>query len=598
MRLGGVAVIRISKELELPLEVVTETLGIVAQRGSGKTYLTRVLLEELVGAGLPAVVVDPMGVYWGARSSADGASDGLPIVVFGGDHGDVPLEPTAGTVIADWVTSARRSCILDLSTFRKGEQRRFVQDFAERLYQKNREPLHLILDEADLWAPQRPGPEQARLLGAIEDLVRRGRARGIGLSLVTQRPAVINKDVLTQVSVLIALRITGPQDRRAIEEWIKFHGDGSERDQVLSSLGSLPIGTAWFWSPGWLQILKRVRVRELKTFDSSATPKVGAKRVVPQRLAPVDIAELRARIAETIERAEAEDPKALRARIATLSRKLSERGVRPPARTYPLPWRVGRHVPRNVYAANDEPIAMLPSAELAARVVAGVNALGAPEPGCEHQREERIGFAPGGKLSHERCTACGKVRYARADGTFWEWQTEVSAEDEPPAAAQPAARLKPDVHQHQPRGERAVLTAIAQYAAGVTREQLSILTGYKVRSRDTYIQRLRARGLVEHAGDRVIATAAGRRELGPDFQPLPTGSALRAYWLARLPAGERKVLEAVIATHPRAITRDELSARTVYKVRSRDTYLMRLRARRLVHVDRSGVRAASELFDA
>ena len=37
----------------------------------------------------------------------------------------------------------------------------------------------------------------------MEDLVRRGRARGLGITLITQRPAVLNKDVLTQVDGIL-----------------------------------------------------------------------------------------------------------------------------------------------------------------------------------------------------------------------------------------------------------------------------------------------------------------------------------------------------------------------------------------------------------
>ena len=54
------------------------------------------LVEQLHHVGLPVVVVDVKGDWWGIRSSADGAGPGLPFVIFGGDHGDVPLEPTAG----------------------------------------------------------------------------------------------------------------------------------------------------------------------------------------------------------------------------------------------------------------------------------------------------------------------------------------------------------------------------------------------------------------------------------------------------------------------------------------------------------------------
>src|SRR6185312_5032994 len=54
-----------------------------------------------------------------------------------------------------------------------------------------------------------------------------------------------------------------------------------------------------------------------------------------------------------------------------------------------------------------------------------------------------------------------------------------------------------DDHPHAlPRGEHAILTAAAQYPDGVSREQLTVLTGYKRSSRDTYLQRLGQAALV------------------------------------------------------------------------------------------------------
>src|SRR5205807_8610327 len=91
-------------------------------------------------------------------------------------------------------------------------------------------------------------------------------------------------------------------------------------------------------------------------------------------------------------------------------------------------------------------------------------------------------------------------------------------------------------------GEKKVLAAVAQYPEGVTREQLTVLTGYRRSSRDTYLQRLRAAGWV-HIGARVFATPEGIAALGDDYTPLPSGLALQTYWLGRLPEGERKILE-------------------------------------------------------
>jgi len=294
------AELHLATNFSIPADAVTQTFAILAKRDVGKTYTALVLVEELVKAGLHAVVVDPIGVWWGLRASADGKRPGLPIVILGGDHGDVPLEVAAGQVIADLIVDERISAVLDLSHFRKGEQTRFMTDFAERLYHRNRRPLQLVLDEADAFAPQRPQKGQERMLGAIEDLVRRGRARGIGVTLVTQRSAVLSKDVLTQIEVLIALRTIAPQDRDTIDAWIKVHGTPEQREELMRSLPSLPIGTAWFWSPGWLDVFRRVQVRQRETFDSSATPTVGAQPRTPGALAPVDIEKIRTRIAATM----------------------------------------------------------------------------------------------------------------------------------------------------------------------------------------------------------------------------------------------------------------------------------------------------------
>ena len=45
-----------------------------------------------------------------------------------------------------------------------------------------------------------------------------------------------------------------------------------------------------------------------------------------------------------------------------------------------------------------------------------------------------------------------------------------------------------------PVGEQSILRACIQFPDGVTREQLTVLTGYKRSSRDAYIQRLREKG--------------------------------------------------------------------------------------------------------
>jgi DNA helicase HerA-like ATPase len=58
-------------------------------------------------------------------------------------------------------------------------------------------PLHIVFDEADLWAPQKAS--EPMLQSRMEEIVRRGRIKGFIPWLITQRPAVLSKDVLSQV---------------------------------------------------------------------------------------------------------------------------------------------------------------------------------------------------------------------------------------------------------------------------------------------------------------------------------------------------------------------------------------------------------------
>jgi uncharacterized protein len=314
------AALKIADGVTLPIEAVTQTIAILAKRRAGKSYTARRLAEQLHKAKQQIVIVDPKGDHWGIRSAADGKSPGLPIVILGGEHGDVPLEVGSGEIVAKLVVEERVSALLDLSLLRKHEIATFMTAFLETLYrlkarEQYRTPLMLIVDEADAIMPQKPQPNEARMLGAGEDIVRRGGQRGIGCALITQRSAVLNKNVLTQAEMIIALRTIAPQDLKALDAWVEVHGDREKRDALMAALPSLPIGEACFWSPGWPTssgIFKTARVLEIETFDSGKTPTAGEKRREPKQLADVDIGALTRQMADTIERAKADDPKTLR----------------------------------------------------------------------------------------------------------------------------------------------------------------------------------------------------------------------------------------------------------------------------------------------
>jgi hypothetical protein len=580
--------LRIAKGLALPVEAVTQTFAILAMRGVGKTHTASVLAEELSEAGLPFVVLEPTGAWWGLRASADGKGEGYPVTILGGDHGDVPLEEGGGKLIADLVAEKAPSLILDLSLLSKSAMRRFVADFAEELYRKNRNPLHLIIDEADAFAPQKPRPDELRMLGAIDEIVRRGRIRGLGCTLVTQRSAVLNKDVLTQAEVLIALRTAHPRDRAPVLEWMKVHATAEQLAQVEETLARLPKGDAWVMSAGWLELFRRVHIRERRTFNSSATPEPGVRRIEPKKLAPVDLAKLQERMRDTIERAKASDPAVLRRRIAELEREVARKPAASPApakeRRVEVPILKDSQVKRlesNLMQASHR-------IEKWSQVV-----------------EELLGAIRSRRQSTPPPDAPRQA--LQLDAAAFLKATTGPARRVPPAPARPRAGANGAPAREEPSlrtGERRMLEVLARNApVKRTRAQLGTLAGFTPSGGtfSTYYGRLRRFGFLEEAGDGSVAvTGAGLMELGLTGLPAPMSrEEVQARWRQSLRAGEWKMLRALLDIYPQGTTRDLLGEATGFTASGGtfSTYLGVLRRNGLVEVAGDDVHASSTVAE-
>jgi hypothetical protein len=261
-------------------EAAGMTNTILARRGSGKTYLAGVLAEELMeyAGGPTVVVVDPMGVWWGLLATADGRSVEGDRLLLGGPRGHLPLRPGDGARTAA-VVAAVRPCplVLDLSQMAPAEMCEFVADYGEAMWAGERFPVHLFVDEADEFCPQRFGSmsqEQRRSRDAVERWVMRGRSRGYGTTLVTLRPAVLSKNALTQSGCLWIMCMTAPQDVAAVAGWMEPVTQDLSEDRLGTCLGQLPVlprGTAFMVRGGDDPALRKFKVRKKRTFDSSKT---------------------------------------------------------------------------------------------------------------------------------------------------------------------------------------------------------------------------------------------------------------------------------------------------------------------------------------
>jgi len=566
--------LHVAPDFTLPDEAATETFAILGKRGAGKSSTAVVLAEEMHAAGIPWVAIDPKGDWHGIRS--DGDRPGLPVPVFGGLHGDLPLTPAAGPLMARLVVERNMTCVLDVSDFdTKADQVRFVTAFARELWKLIRhrtpQPLHLFLEEAEEFLPQvqreRGGGEVPAMIGMYAKLAKQGRSFGLGVTLVTQRSASVSKDALSQTETLILHRTTSPHDKNAVSDWVD---DPAFRTEVKASLSSLAPGEAWVLSPGFLGRSFRVQWRRRSTFDSGATPTLG-KMAAPRSTAKIDLDEIETLLSDVRAEAEQDDPKALRRRVAELEALLS-------AAAPSTEVEVREVVPDWVTIAADE----LRECATRASDYAAAAAKAA---------EDAVGVA-----------ANAQVEATRLLGKLNEHTTAPAASAPPrprprPVPAAPAER--PPARINESSGEGRMLAALAEWPNGLTRSQLATQAGLKKRGGTfgTYLSRLRTSGYVTVDGDKVDITDAGLEAAG-GRRPPKSAAELQDFWRARFSGGALRMFDHLVDVYPRYVTRDELAeaAGVARSGGTFGTYLSRLVSNDCAVTDGNEVAAHPNLF--
>jgi hypothetical protein len=556
----------------VPDAALTDAGAIIGRVGSGKTYAAKGLAERVLANQGRIVIVDPTGVWWGLRSSADGKAAGFPVVVFGGDHADVDIGEASAGPLATTLATQNLPAIVDVSEFTHGARTRFMSAFLDALYSENRSPLALFLDEADLFAPQRPMPDQNVMFSRVEQIVRRGRVRGFRPWLITQRPAELHKSVLSQANTLIAMQLVAPQDRDAVGAWIEGQADRDQGRKVLAELPKLKKGEGYVWSPSH-DVLQRVKFPAIATFDSSRTPEAG--EAMPRvELAEVDKSRISAELRALEEEVAGDDPEKLKAQIKELRDQLANAGGQQAVDAA----RVKGH--RDGYAKALHAIA--PMLERVKTLASGLleTAQGA---------QDDIAKLP---------SAPAKKPAIPIESVFGVESGEVATGVARYAPAEVRPRLGSGKGEVMSTAERKVLIALAQCEQPVSRVRLSLVSTYSVTS-STFanaLTALRTNGYLEGRGDDNRITPAGLKALG-SYEPLPTGRALARWWVTRLDKAEAAFFDHIVSVHPKPVTKEQLAEATGYSMTS-STFanaLTKLRALELI-TGRGEVRASEAFF--
>jgi DNA-binding transcriptional ArsR family regulator len=198
-------------------ELVTGRTCIIAQSGAGKSWAIAVICERLCQGGIGFCIIDTEGEYFSLR-------DKYHLLWLGSDeHADMDIDKVN---IRDVMTKAVKNSTAVIFDVSETEMRERVSELAHALYEIESEirlPYLLIIEEADKFSPQ-----SRDSLKKIEEISRRGRKRGLGMLVATQRPSLVNKNVLSQCNSQIIGKLSIENDLRAVDLFFSSRSEVEE----------------------------------------------------------------------------------------------------------------------------------------------------------------------------------------------------------------------------------------------------------------------------------------------------------------------------------------------------------------------------------
>jgi hypothetical protein len=303
--------LNISQELSLDLEeVIGQCVAILGIRGSGKSNTAGVIFEELLNHSYPMSIVDIEGEYFGLKERYE------VLVVGTGDGVEIEIDADSAPEIAQVSMEQNVPVVLDLSGFLSDERTEILKSYLSSLWDlagRLRRPYIIGIEEAHEFIPQGVKHELKEMIARI---ALRGRKRGLGGIIVSQRSAKVDKDVLSQAGILFLHRVVHEVDMRVYGELLPWR-----KSEVKEIIGSLDTGDCIYING---DTILPIYVRERTTFHAGFTPSLEA-------VASPELKQVSASIIEAIERARNGKRKKSRAeeletRIAQLEQELDARG--------------------------------------------------------------------------------------------------------------------------------------------------------------------------------------------------------------------------------------------------------------------------------
>jgi TolA-binding protein len=246
--------------VDLPVvELLTGRGFVTGKSGAGKSNSASVITEKLLDNGFGMLIVDIDGEYYGLKEEYE--------ILHAGDDEECDIRVTVDHAekIASLALEQNVPIILDVSSFLdEDEARELLTEVARHLFakaKKQKQPFLLLVEEVHEYIPQKGSVGECGQM--LIKISKRGRKHGLGVMGVSQRPADVKKDFITQCDWLVWHRLTWNNDTKVVSRVLD--------SDYANAVEDLDDGEA-FLVTDWAESIERVQFHRKKTFDAGATP--------------------------------------------------------------------------------------------------------------------------------------------------------------------------------------------------------------------------------------------------------------------------------------------------------------------------------------
>ncbi|PSQ08198.1 hypothetical protein BRC97_01265 [Halobacteriales archaeon QS_6_71_20] len=218
-----------------------------------------VVIEKLLANSFPVLIVDSDGEYYGLKEEFE-------ILHVGADgECDIQVSAEHAGKIASLALEQNVPIILDVSGYLdEDEASELIRETARQLFAKEKKlkkPFLMLVEECHEYIPEGAGMDKTGK--TLIKIGKRGRKHGLGIVGISQRPADVKKDFITQCDWLCWHRLTWDNDTKVVSKIL-----GSEYGEAIEDMDD---GEA-FLMTDWAESIRRVQFHRKETFDAGATP--------------------------------------------------------------------------------------------------------------------------------------------------------------------------------------------------------------------------------------------------------------------------------------------------------------------------------------